>query len=856
MADTLNFGFQIDAAAGGLQYDLQLNVVRPCIRLHHSPIPPAEATVIAFTSVPPLTASKNLRINADLTNPFASLPEQGVDQIVDSSTFVVNSRKLLITDVFVNDANGKAVPLFYRHDLPLTAKANSAVNLYDQDFNLLTDLPVLHWRTAQENSFYNNLTSTYNAETGAYQAYYISYLDSTGIRQVELLNNQLSFQELLVENYAEFTPEKRYYSIEERSNHLVLTCLFDYKTYSPTPQGLACRIPRQAYGEVQPPGRLDNTLPWTPKVINLDIYYTGQDYLSRRYFIPEFNLQKFAPYLPYKYNAQAPGIVLAKTVIKVPDNNLHVDPDNGFHLEVIVSRSDGVIRYALTTDPAKDLYSDPQGNLTGIRYRTDGFASYDLSGGLIQLKFPMELTDQIILNYYYQDKDYDYSLINLNPRFTSAIIDQEAVLYLAPPASDFSPAVNIYCTDTEENAAGLQAMLATAFPDAPSRIFTELSPDFWESAMILVVDAPEASLDVKIIQRALNAGRLIYTNPSQYATLKTALGVADTGILTVREISISYIHYQSGYLIQGSPLISPAVDRLGASWIALNGQSWFVEQGWFVEPWFQSLDLMNWGFDLADMYTQIFSSARTAYQSPLAEKTLYHVLLGQDNIIKESNHPTFSLVGLNFEQFLESYTTAGINSNQALVLGHIKVIGGGTQIQQIETVDCRLRGGGFKTPDHPSTFLSAYPETNWCFDQGRWDGQPYPGSAAVLIELPYTLLSDYGGSLSHQEILTKIKKHLALGAYPVVRYYGSLDPRLTSFTVKADSIDLTWEDVGGPYTVYWGLGPDSLINKAIVSTNSYTITNLKSGFHYSVLVTPIRDNSRMLSQKLLTFTIV
>jgi hypothetical protein len=77
---------------------------------------------------------------------------------------------------------------------------------------------------------------------------------------------------------------------------------------------------------------------------------------------------------------------------------------------------------------------------------------------------------------------------------------------------------------------------------------------------------------------------------------------------------------------------------------------------------------------------------------------------------------------------------------------------------------------------------------------------------------------------------------------------------ITSYQVNGNSISLEWEDIGGPYTVYWGLNPATLNNKAIVNENSYTILGLSIGLKYTVLVTPIIDNSRMLNQQYFIFS--
>jgi len=82
-------------------------------------------------------------------------------------------------------------------------------------------------------------------------------------------------------------------------------------------------------------------------------------------------------------------------------------------------------------------------------------------------------------------------------------------------------------------------------------------------------------------------------------------------------------------------------------------------------------------------------------------------------------------------------------------------------------LDVRKKGGGIKD-ENVDDVLKISPESIW-YLRGNI---PYGGQGSVIVKLPYTLLSDYGGTLTKKQVEDLVKKHMAFGTYPVIRYYG------------------------------------------------------------------------------------
>lgn len=108
-------------------------------------------------------------------------------------------------------------------------------------------------------------------------------------------------------------------------------------------------------------------------------------------------------------------------------------------------------------------------------------------------------------------------------------------------------------------------------------------------------------------------------------------------------------------------------------------------------------------------------------------------------------------------------------TNRFLVVAKYAV-GSNKGLKDVDLVDTRVRGGGIKD-DLIETFKGAYPQVRWFHDIGHYDGTPFPGATAVLVDLPASLLESNGGVLTKKQIDSIVKHHLSFGVYPVIRFY-------------------------------------------------------------------------------------
>lgn len=190
-------------------------------------------------------------------------------------------------------------------------------------------------------------------------------------------------------------------------------------------------------------------------------------------------------------------------------------------------------------------------------------------------------------------------------------------------------------------------------------------------------------------------------------------------------------------------------------------------------------------------------------KSGASEKSLYHLVVNEDDIIIDSNDKDIQLSGMKYSTTLGSFsalytingTNGKFNNNVNNQFGNFFILGeivpkDSNNISDTTVIDIRKRGGGVKEKYY-NEFVDIFPQIKWFYDIGNWDGQAYPGNSVVFINLPRTILKEYGGNFEHNDVIQQIKKHISSGVYPLIRYY-SIQPYITSVTTSNNSVTLEW----------------------------------------------------------------
>lgn len=255
--------------------------------------------------------------------------------------------------------------------------------------------------------------------------------------------------------------------------------------------------------------------------------------------------------------------------------------------------------------------------------------------------------------------------------------------------------------------------------------------------------------------------------------------------------------------------------------------TWTIESNYYFEETNYEFTLYNFNpignNDALKHNFVLFLDPETGIEK---DQTLYYLKVDESGKVVESNWDQFDNINqvydsdnqeLYYESFpdylpvtghhifvdefsVEGYTiTSGINTTNFLILGDIATAEA-QHVTETTEVDSRKRGGGIKASEIEELISSNIaPEVQWCWDEGYWDGIPYPGNASFLIEVPVDILNNINeGKFNQAQIRDIVSRHTAAGIYPVIRAYG-VDVQVTGIIPTSEGLILNWYSNGFGY---------------------------------------------------------
>jgi hypothetical protein len=358
---------------------------------------------------------------------------------VTTATAVASEyKKVLITNKLGVDPHGKKRPLFWRHILPdntvsCQVEVVSRGNVQKVDTGYVLNL--------DEGNLYTNFRNFFDPDTGAYTLFFITTTDEDGGTKHQLLYPQAvakeaDWQDIDLDT-GRLTKDYPVYSGERNSSGYTFYMNEGDTWYSRPVEGSLIQ-PRL------PTGR-DPEDPWYLRFSAGDLT-TIVNGGARRYHVPEFDQQNYAPYKPYIYSPYERVLWVSERVLASTRRGLAIDPESGLHLTLFISDYENNLLRVLTTDDSLDgvRYSN-----TDVFYEAGQIRSWDNEGGFVALNTKLHPSYQLSARYYYEADDYEYIGVNLNPLYNKDIVDKMVVFYMVPDVDPDDNAIHHLIVDKQ-----------------------------------------------------------------------------------------------------------------------------------------------------------------------------------------------------------------------------------------------------------------------------------------------------------------------------------------------------------------------------------------------------------------------
>jgi hypothetical protein len=266
---------------------------------------------------------------------------------------------------------------------------------------------------------------------------------------------------------------------------------------------------------------------------------------------------------------------------------------------------------------------------------------------------------------------------------------------------------------------------------------------------------------------------------------------------------------------------------------------------------------------IGDSYFEVtsntsFPEAGILYWEDLLGNPVYKAYSSKSgtNLINFESYVTTEVLPIGhtirLHSFVDPYTTAiETNGYQWLVLAEVHA-GATSRVDELSIIDLRMNGGVIKDK-YSETAMQTDARSLWARPEVIASrGQLIPGDSVAVVKVPYTVLTEYGGTFTKEQVESiVVERHLGTGIVPAIIFHGAI-PNISSVSSTTSTVIVCWDSEGTDYSynIYHAAsptGPWTKVNSTPYADqiygNCYTITGLTSGIIYYIAVSSVNSDS-------------
>ena len=365
-----------------------------------------------------LNSIDNLNIqNLSWVHPRNNINFENEITEVNTKSFILPYKEVLITDQYSIDVEDNINPLFYKHKKQLK-EATIEIKRAGKELEELNGYKFVN------NYLYTNYNNQYDYDTGSYVLYYVVGTDLDGNPVNELLNLEPSIKEATWEDIDLDSGELRnnVYTKDILPEGTSFRISSDVKKDCGEEENIFyIKNVQDNIIELLKPDSISINNAWNLKVRN------GAFWSNKKYWISEFETQSFNPEYGVLKNIFKDSFIVNENIIKVPSINLYYKLEENVHIEILIYQEDELVE-AITSNNL----------IVGQRYNNkevfweNKILHVDEKNGFIELDKSLEINKTVKVTYFYKTDNYLIKEISVNPIYNKNVVNNKYYFYLKP----------------------------------------------------------------------------------------------------------------------------------------------------------------------------------------------------------------------------------------------------------------------------------------------------------------------------------------------------------------------------------------------------------------------------------------